>query len=784
MNLIKNISLTLILIAILLVSVSSINACEVNDNIGNNVNLLGDHVDMEAYRNIGGLSFDDFSSTQIDSTTTDNMTSEENIMPHSNHIDDLTVIQNSNSENDKTKVENLINVTDIVASSEYKINQTSNNTFILTLADNTTLNVGMLQVFDLDSFKKVAKSVSTENCQFDAIIIDFKNNLKLEFSPWSSELIKLGHVKNLIIRGNGATIAISNPNKKDENHFLNVDMGSTVWMNNMTISGFNTAILNYGTCQIKNVVLKNNKVDYISEEDYGGAIRNWGILKCSDCYFLDNYAKYGGAIYNEKGSQSTFVDCEFKDNTGYSSKKSSLETNDGNNIYTSQGATCLVLNHNDEITCVNINTETDYKNFLNMMDNIGHVKFLILNFTSAKTYNINQRAIYMPNVENIYIFGNGATISVKNYADSNEYNFIKIVQGQFCSITNLTISRFNTAIFNKGSISISYSHFNNNRIDYMIMNDYGGAIYNAEGLITISDSTFEGGYAKHGGAIYNEKGIISLIDCNFTSNTAYGDGGAIYNNVGLIYGDRCNFINSNAENGGAIFNHYGIMILNNFTFKKSVAEDDGGAIYNDFGEITIDNCTFIDSKADEGKEIYNYGKDAKCVILGNSYVINNGVLTSTLKVTSDAPSEVLRWVIRGVEVLLCVAMVLVCGHFFSEGVAGAICFVGGGILAGAEELIEGVYLDHNFNIYNCLLMMVIAGAFDGISGALTSLIGRVCFKVVNGVVTVGSEALFNAIGFGIDVVGEIITEVLPRADFSNNKVPTTILDLENPKIPC
>ena len=642
----------------------------------------------------------------------------------------------------------------------------------------------MLQVYDLDSFKKVSDSVSTENCQFDAIVIDFKNNLNLEFTPWTSELIKLDHVKNLIIRGNGAIISISNPNKNDENHFLNVNMGSSVWINNITISGFNSAISNYGICQMKNVELKNNKVDYMTEEDYGGAIRNWGILKCSDCSFLDNYAKYGGAIYNEKGSQSTFVDCKFKDNDGYRSKISCLETNDGNNIYTSKGATCLVLNHNDKIKFINIDTETDYQNFLSMMGDIGYEKILVLNFTSNKSYNLNQRTLYMPSVDNIYIFGNGASISVKDYDDSNENKFIKVIQGQFCSIMNLTISRFNTAILNEGSISITSSHFNNNKIDYMTKDDYGGAIYNDEGIITISDSTFEGGYAKYGGAIYNEKGIISLTDCNFISNTAYGDGGAIYNNVGLIYGERCNFTNNNAKNGGAIFNHYGVMILNNITFKNSVAEDCGGAIYNDFGKITNSNCTFIDSKANEGKEIYNYGEEAKYIITGNSYVIHDGVLTDTLTVTSDAPNEVLRWFLRGVEVVLCVVMVLVCSHAFGAGAAFAICFIGGGLLAGAEEVIEGVYLNHNFNIYNCLLMSVIAGGLSGLAGGLTTAIGHACFHVVNGAVTQGSATLFKLIGLGIDFVGEVITEVVPHPDLSNNIVPTTIIDLEKLKIPC
>ena len=80
--------------------------------------------------------------------------------------------------------------------------------------------------------------------------------------------------------------------------------------------------------------------------------------------------------------------------------------------------------------------------------------------------------------------------------------------------------------------------------------------------------------------------------------------------------------------------------------------------------------------------------------------------------------------------------------------------------------------------------MAIAGGIDAITGVGTTFIGHVCFKVVDGVVTVGSEVVFNAIGIAIDIVGEVVTEVIPRADFSNNKVPTTILDLQNPQIPC
>ena len=769
------------LVAILFVSVSSISACDINDDAGTNATMLGSINALSDFHDIADLDFDDYSTLKNSTTSTsDGSTYEGSIVPHSSNMDDLVVIDNSNSENNIKKVDSLINVTDIVQSGQYKIEQTSNNTYTLILSDNTTLKLGVLQVFDLDSFKKVANSVSTDDSQFDAIVIDFKNNLDLKFSAWSEELIKLDHVKNLIIRGNGATVA-AYLNIWDDYHFANVNIGSNLWLDNITLCGFNTAILNHGTCQITNSVLKENRVDITCDGD-GGAVRNWGILKCSNSSFLDNYAKYAGAVYNEKGSQSTFVDCFFKGNMCYSKTGSCLETHDGINIYTSSGATCLVLNHNDVIQWINIATDDDYQNFLDNMDKIGHVKFLVLNFTSARFFSSNSRAMCLPSVENIYIYGNGATISVKSFADSEEYKFIKILQGQFCSIDGLTLTRFNTAILNMGSLSIAHSHFNTNRIDYAVCKDYGGAIYNDGGLVTISDSIFKGNYAKYGGAIYNDHGIISIKGSDFTSNTAYGDGGAIYNNVGFLYVNNCNFTRNNAKNGGSLFNHYAIMMLNNILFNKSTATDGGGAIYNDFGQMALDNCTFIDSQADEGKEILNYGEDAKYAITGDSYVLHDGVLTDTISVTSDAPNEVVRWVIRGVEVLACVAIVLVCAYYVPTAVGGVICFVGGALLAGAEEVIEGVYMDHNFNVYNCLFMMIVAGLLDAIAGVATTRIGHTCFGVVKGAVTKGSQALFNAIGFGLDLVGEVITEVIPRPDFSNPDVPTTILDLNNLKI--
>lgn len=740
------------------------------------MDLLGSYGDFD----LADLNYGDDYYTEDASQQGDNLTSADIELYNRDFQDDLIIMQNSNSENDISNVGEMIDIDGIIESVQYQINQTSENTYVLTLSDNTTMTVGVLQVYDLNSFKEATKSISNQKTDFDAIILDFKDNLYLKFDPWTEDIIKLNNVKNLIIRGYGATI-YSKGDKNDEYHFLNVNSDATVWMHNITVSGFNTAVRNHGTCQFTNVTFSHNKVDYYIEEDYGGAVRNWGILKCFECSFLDNSAKYGGAVYNEKGSQSIFIDCCFNENNAYDCGSRSLETDDMQNIYTLSGASCLVLNHNDEIKYVNIYSQTDYENFLNQMDNVNHVKFLVLNFTSPIVCNVN-RMISMPYVENLYILGNGATINVNDRDDSNEYNFLELRKGQFCLIENLNIVGFNIAIINKGSLAISQSTFNNNRADYIVKQDYGGAIYNDEGLITISETTFKNGYAKYGGAIYNEKGIISCKDSIFASNKAYSDGGAIYNNVGVVYCEGCNFTSNAADDGGAIFNHYGVLTLYGNIFNKSTADGDGGAIYNDFGRVVIGNCTFIDSKAENGRELYNYGEEAEYVIMNDTLVIRNGVI-SKMDITSDEPSEALRIVLRIGEIVACYILVAVAGYFLSPGVATFVGFIGGALLAGVEELIEGVYLDHNFNFFNCLIMMGIAGAFDAGCSWLSSYIGRTCFKVGTAAISTAAKTGYAIVSAGIEFTGEVLTEFIPRIDVSSNIIPTTIIDLENPKIP-
>ena len=119
----------------------------------------------------------------------------------------------------------------------------------------------------------------------------------------------------LILNGNGARIFVQSPSDNDETHFANLSAISSLYMNRLTIEGFNIAIINKGNLEIYNSMFFKNKVEYKSKDDYGGAIVNQKMLMAFNSSFVGNYAKYGGVVYNK--GVSKFIGCSYLDNVGY-----------------------------------------------------------------------------------------------------------------------------------------------------------------------------------------------------------------------------------------------------------------------------------------------------------------------------------------------------------------------------------------------------------------------------------------------------------------------------------
>ncbi len=726
----------------------------------------------------------------------------------------------------------------VVSSNVVSVSRTSANTFCINLVNGSSTNVYQIAVYDVESFKNASKFLLNNKVHYDVVLIDFKANSDIHFKPWDGSLLSQNpdFVGRLIIRGNGATIKVDDPDFRGSFHFLDVKSKGYIIMNNITIEGFNTAVSNFGLCHFTNVTFRKNCMHYYIDESNGGAIRNHNFLNCVNCTFDGNEARFGDAIYNDKFSSSTLTDCIFVNSTSWGintifrqiasiSDEESVYTN--NYIKTCDGASCIIINTSSELNVFNISNTDDFKKSLDAISHLGHVNYAVLNFTQNMHYESKDSSctlIKLNNVDNLIINGNGATFSIINHKDDNFCHFVSVLNGQSCVINNFTITGFNQPLLNHGSLYINNTIFKSNKCDYCSEKDYGGTIYNF-GVVSVFNSKFEDGYAKYGSSIYNCKGIVNCNYCNFTGNKDYSEGGVIYNcegrlvcnfcnfmhnsahyggaiydkegvtmcnycnftsnsvskDGGAIYGDHaymicnyCNFTGNSADDdGGAIFNHYGVLILSNSTFAHDNAGDDGKEIYNDFGHLVLNMCVFY-INPNENNYIFNYGKDCKCENY-NSTVIQNGEVV-LCSISSDAPSEGFIWFLRISEIAISFALVVTC-EVCSCGTLTVLLVtgVGGMLLAAGEEFIEGC-INHNVNFGSCLCMAVISGVFSAVCGGGAHLAANYLIK------NAAKKVLKAVVAGAIDLVGEIATEVVPRPfdDFDiGNDMDTSWLNSKN-----
>ncbi len=184
------------------------------------------------------------------------------------------------------------------------------------------------------------------------------------------------------------------------------------------------------------------------------------------------------------------------------------------------------------------------------------------------------------------------------------------------TISNNSASVKGGAIYNlEGTVTISNSNLNRNS---------GRAIHNDDGVVTIDNSFFSGNSARYGAAIYNDEGTLKISNTSFNGNEASRDGGAIDNfinwdddedNVTIVSSTFRN--NSAAENGGAIENCCGDLTITNSTFVGNSAGENGGAISNsnDYDTTRIIYSTFFgNSSGQDGGGIHLESGDAEVIL--------------------------------------------------------------------------------------------------------------------------------------------------------------------------
>lgn len=190
-------------------------------------------------------------------------------------------------------------------------------------------------------------------------------------------------------------------------------------------------------------------------------------------------------------------------------------------------------------------------------------------------------------IDRIFIINPGVKVKISN---------LKLINGQK--------SNYGGAIYNyKGNLTLDKTTFAGNKIT----NGNGGTIYNSQGSITITNSIFANNSAVNAGAIFSiQNSSLNIAKCTFTNNTAINGGGAIYN-FGTLTITNSTFTSNKATaaNGGAI-NNQGTLTVTNSSFTNNTSPAHVGGAINNYGNCTVTSSTFTGNTSCEGA-IYNQG---------------------------------------------------------------------------------------------------------------------------------------------------------------------------------
>ncbi len=209
-------------------------------------------------------------------------------------------------------------------------------------------------------------------------------------------------------------------------------------------------------------------------------------------------------------------------------------------------------------------------------------------------------------------YNDGGALTINDLTMTKGYVEAELIRNEDGTLKASTANSIGGAIYNaNGTVSISDSVFSHNSTKY-----FGGAIY-TDGTLTISDSSFSSNSsADWGGAIYNGgEGTLTIGNSDFSGNSAIGDeddpdsigsGGAVSNRGELSIRDST-FSGNSADWGGAIINWDEELNITNSTFSGNSAGS-GGAINNvEDGELSISDSSFSGNSAGSGGAINNGG---------------------------------------------------------------------------------------------------------------------------------------------------------------------------------
>lgn len=185
----------------------------------------------------------------------------------------------------------------------------------------------------------------------------------------------------------------------------------------------------------------------------------------------------------------------------------------------------------------------------------------------------------------------------------------------------------NTAAYNGGGIYTAFDGrtlIDNSRLDYNQSDNDGGAIYSV-GPITITNSTISNNNAGRGGAI-GSLHSNTIINSQIVRNQAY-TGGAILSSGGILTIEGSMLSNNVAGNvgGGIVSGYTSVLIESSIVFSNTAPA--GGGLHNYRGEVTVNQSTFSHNIAttDQGGAIYTQGTPSNLAINNSTFISNSAV---------------------------------------------------------------------------------------------------------------------------------------------------------------
>lgn len=240
----------------------------------------------------------------------------------------------------------------------------------------------------------------------------------------------------------------------------------------------------------------------------------------------------------------------------------------------------------------------------NNNDTIGDVRILLID--SGATVTLQNLMIRDGKADTLFLgllIGGGVinqgtlnTVNVNFQKNRADYGGAIYSEGM-ANLTRTVFTQNNAdisggAIDNVGTLVTTQVSFFSNAAT-----DVGGGILNF-GNLSVMKTAFFDSLANNGAAIYNDNTAL-IADSYFNNDIAFARGGGIYNANGTLTITRTTFsgehANGSPEGGGCLAN-FATLVVTNSTFSYCQTTGEGGGLYN-ANQATITNSTFSENAA-------------------------------------------------------------------------------------------------------------------------------------------------------------------------------------------